>query len=153
MARLDTRNVAKKRSRSSSRDHDQELRHNLFVGTIRNFGEGVEPLGHRSKGEEFAAAMIMQRALAGEIARQQESLRRRVPQYKSEVADQSRQRLLAPTIETFEQDRRIAKLLGRAGRQAKLRCQFLAIVETQIGNKRQPPVATVQRLPIMTVFR
>ena len=95
----------------------------------------------------------MQWPLAGEIAHQQEPLRRRVPQYKGKIADQPRQRLLAPAVETFEQNRRIAKLLGIAGRQAKLHRQFFAIVETHIGNKRKPAVAAVQRLAVMAVFR
>src|SRR5690242_7264364 len=88
MARLDPRNVAKERSRSLLRNHHQKLRHHLLIGSIRNFGKSVQAFRHRSECEEPAAAMIVERPLAEEIACQQKLLRRTIPQRKSEIADE-----------------------------------------------------------------
>src|SRR5215470_1983553 len=95
--------------------------------------------------------MIKQRPLAQEITRQQKPLRGRIPYSESKIADQLRKRTLTPALESCEQDRRIAELTGRD--QAKLCRQFVAIVETDIGDQRQASIAASQRLTVMDVFR
>src|SRR6185437_4343323 len=108
----------KKTSSALPRHEHKPFRDCLLVGAIRNFGKRVQPFGYRSKREESAAAMIMQRPLSDAVARKQKALRGRVPQHESEIADKAVYSLLAPTIEAFEQNRRVAKLPGLWRRQA-----------------------------------
>jgi hypothetical protein len=43
--------------------------------------------------------------------------------------------MLAPAVETFEEDSRIAQLTSVPVRQAKLANQFVAIVETDVSDE------------------
>jgi hypothetical protein len=95
----------------------------------------------------------MQRSLADEIACEKKPLRCTIPQHESEIADQPRYRALAPTVESLEQDGRIAKLTTFYRRQVEFRYQIVPIIEPNVGNKRKPTVAAVQRLTVINVFR
>ena len=97
--------------------------------------------------------MVVQRAQAEEVARQQQTAGVRIPEREGEIADQPVERLLAPAFEAGEQDRRIAHHRGPVGSKAKGGRQIVPIVQSDVRHQRQAPVRAVQRLAVIGVFR
>jgi hypothetical protein len=110
MAGFNPLDVLEETTRPVLRHQRDKFRNHLLVRRVGNFGERVQPFGDRGEGEKAARAMVMQRTLAEEIARQQQPLHARVPQREGEIADEAVERALAPAIEACEQDRGVTKL-------------------------------------------
>ena len=80
-----------------------ELGDRLLVGFIGDFGKGMEPFRHGREGEEIAAAVIMERALAEEVAGENEGAVLLVPQREGEIPGETIERGVAPALERPEQ--------------------------------------------------
>ena len=59
----------------------------------------MQAFGHGGESKKCSSAMIVQRSLAEEIARQQKLLRLRIPERESEIADQAIERAFIPALE------------------------------------------------------
>ena len=122
-------------------------------GADRDFGEGVEPLGHRGKGEEAAAAVEVERPMAEEVAgREARRWPVAVPPGEGEIAAQPVDRFLPPSFERAQDDRAVGepRRLVRVG--AEVGAEIGAVVEPRIGDEQRTSVGAADRTAVELVL-
>ncbi len=124
-----------------------------WSGLWRDLGQGMAGPWHRGEGEEIRPAVIMERALAEEIAGEDEVVPGGVPEGEGEIAGQPIHRPFAPAEERSHQHRGV-RLAGEVGlRAVEVAPEILAVVEADVRDKGKAAVFEDDRADVEAVFR
>ena len=137
MPRLEDGDIREEAAPATIRQIGDEAGHPLLIHVETLAGQSCQRPRHRGISEIAVAAPIMEWPLAGRVPRQKQARLSRIPEGEGEIADHPVEQRPAPSEPGREEQGGIAE----TGSRRQLGDKLVAIVDSQIGDQHEPPVA------------